>query len=231
MDRVDQCVAPAGLDVNVLTTTASTWSSVTVRGTPDRCSSARPFNRFAPNRARHLPTVAWLQPSSRAATWFVLPAAQASTILDRNAKLCGLFGRRAQRPSVSRLFLAQHQRSLRSTTFCHAHPHRCASRTRPAGRKFLPPTIFLVNLRIRTLADHAGLAPGRASRGSGDDAVVARMMAVSRAMLLAQKRPDGGLAVRSSWSGPRPRARTWSAGWAVGGADESPGCRSERGDD
>jgi hypothetical protein len=102
IERVDQCVASAGLDVNVLSTTASTWSSVTVRGTPERCSSARPFSRFATNRARHLPTVAWLQPSSLATTWFVFPSAHANTILDRNARLWGLFGRRAQRPSVSR---------------------------------------------------------------------------------------------------------------------------------
>jgi hypothetical protein len=55
---VDQWVASAGFSVSVLTTIASTWSSVTVRGTPERCSSARPTSRLVTNRDRHLPTVA-----------------------------------------------------------------------------------------------------------------------------------------------------------------------------
>src|SRR3954449_7488855 len=51
--RVDQCVAPTGFWVRVFTTTASTWSSVTVRGTAERCSSANPTSRLATNRDRH----------------------------------------------------------------------------------------------------------------------------------------------------------------------------------
>ena len=92
----------AGFSVKVFTITASTWSSVTVRGTPERCSSARPFSRLATKRDRHLPTVAGLQPSSAATASLVLPSAQPSTILDRSARLWGLYGRRAQRASVSR---------------------------------------------------------------------------------------------------------------------------------
>ena len=38
IDRVDQCVASLGLASNVWITTASTCSSVTVRGRPDRGS-------------------------------------------------------------------------------------------------------------------------------------------------------------------------------------------------
>src|SRR3954447_22828420 len=100
--RVDQCVAPTGFWVRVFTTTASTWSSVTVRGTPERCSSANPTSRLATNRDRHLPTVASLHPSSAATAWLVLPWAHASTIRDRNARLWGLLGRRAHRSRVSR---------------------------------------------------------------------------------------------------------------------------------
>ena len=47
--RVDECVASRGFSVKVLTITTSTWSSVTVRGTPERCSSlvAQPLARTA----------------------------------------------------------------------------------------------------------------------------------------------------------------------------------------
>jgi len=55
---VDQWVALRGLSVRVLTMTASTCSSSTVRGAPERYSSAKPFSRLATNRPRHLPTVA-----------------------------------------------------------------------------------------------------------------------------------------------------------------------------
>src|SRR5215218_5852708 len=128
---VDQCVASTGCSVSVFTTTASTWSSVTVRGTPERCSSARPVSRLATNRDRHFPTVAWLQPNSAATTWFVLPSAQPNTILDRNARLCGLFGRRAQRPSVSRsssertrAALGRPRAAMRTSIVAHAEPAR-----------------------------------------------------------------------------------------------------------
>src|ERR1700678_604642 len=99
---VDQCVALPGFSVNVLTITASTCSSRTVCGAPERYSSAKPFRRLATKRARHLPTVSAEQPNSAATAWLVLPCAQPNTILDRNAKLCGLNGRRAQRVRASR---------------------------------------------------------------------------------------------------------------------------------
>ena len=134
--RVDQCVASTGLSVRVLTTTASTWSSVTVRGAPLRCSSAKPFRRLVTNRERHLPTVAWLQPSSPATTWFGVPAAHASTILARNARLCGLLGRRAQRASVSRSSSERTRAALGRPRSAMRNLHRCAWRTPPTPTKF-----------------------------------------------------------------------------------------------
>ncbi len=127
---VDQCVASAGFSVKVFTITASTWSSVTVRGTPERCSSARPFSRLATNRERHLPTVVPVQPSSAATAWFVLPSAQPSTILDRKRQALGA-GRPA-RPSGQGVafFVTQHQDSFRSTSSGHTHLHRRMARTR-----------------------------------------------------------------------------------------------------
>src|SRR4029453_13827984 len=55
IDARDQCVASAGVSSNVATITASTCSSVIVRGTPGRGSSTSPSSRGAPNRQRHLP--------------------------------------------------------------------------------------------------------------------------------------------------------------------------------
>ena len=53
-DRVDQCVASAGVLSNVRTITASTCSSGTVRGRPGRRSSSSPCSRYARNRDHHL---------------------------------------------------------------------------------------------------------------------------------------------------------------------------------
>jgi hypothetical protein len=87
IDRVDQCVASAGISSRVLTMTASTMSSVTLRGTPGRGSSTSPSRRLATNRARHLPTVASATPNLAATSRFELPSAQASTIRQRNANI------------------------------------------------------------------------------------------------------------------------------------------------
>ena len=64
IDRVDQCVAPAGCSSSVFTITRSTSSSRIVRGLPGRGSSCKPSKRRRANRPRHLLTVLWLQPNS-----------------------------------------------------------------------------------------------------------------------------------------------------------------------
>ena len=61
---------------------------------------AKTFDRF--NGRRHLPTVVGWQESRCAISWFVAPSAAASTMRQRSAKAWALFGRRAQRSSVSR---------------------------------------------------------------------------------------------------------------------------------
>ena len=58
IDRVDQCVAPAGALSRVRTSTSSTTASVILRGGPGRGSSASPSRRRSANRRRHLLTVA-----------------------------------------------------------------------------------------------------------------------------------------------------------------------------
>lgn len=63
IDRVDQCVAPSGLSSKVFMTTASTFSSVIVRGAPGRDSSSKPSKRSATKRRRHFPTMASLTES------------------------------------------------------------------------------------------------------------------------------------------------------------------------
>src|SRR4051794_27226565 len=101
--RVDQCVpASGGRSSKVLTITCSTCSSVILRGCPGRGSSTSPSSRRSTNRWRHLPTVCGVTRSRRATAWLVSPAAQPSTIRDRNASACALDGRRAHRSSASR---------------------------------------------------------------------------------------------------------------------------------
>jgi hypothetical protein len=102
IDRVDQCVASDGLDSSVFTITASTCSTVIVRGAPGRGSSVNPASRCARNRVRHLPTVMRSTANCSATCRFVAPVAHANTIFDRNANACADFGRRAHRCSVSR---------------------------------------------------------------------------------------------------------------------------------
>jgi hypothetical protein len=102
MSRVDQCVASWGLFVSVLSTTRSTWSSVTVRGAPGRGSSANPSKRRATKRERHLDTVAWFTPRRSATSVLVSPLAQASTIFERSARDCWIVDLRTHRSSVAR---------------------------------------------------------------------------------------------------------------------------------
>jgi hypothetical protein len=102
IDARDQCVASLGVSSRVATTTASTCSSVIVRGTPGRGSSTSPSSRRVTNRARHLPTVGSDTPSSAATCLLVAPVAHASTIRHRNANAWELLARRDQRSSVWR---------------------------------------------------------------------------------------------------------------------------------
>ncbi|MDT4934320.1 MAG: hypothetical protein QOK11_2212 [Pseudonocardiales bacterium] len=86
---------PAWLRSSVATITASICSSLIRRGPPGRGSSSRPSRRWSTNRRRHLLTVAGTTPSFAATCLLSSPCAQASTILDRNARNCADFARRA----------------------------------------------------------------------------------------------------------------------------------------
>ena len=83
IERVLQCVAPAGIVSKVCTTTRSTSSSPIVRGAPGRGSSSKPSQPSRRNRRRHLPTVPRVVPSSPATFRSPLPAAVSSTIFAR----------------------------------------------------------------------------------------------------------------------------------------------------
>jgi len=103
IDRVDQCVSRSGgLSSSVFTITSSTRSLVIFRGCPGRGSSARPSSPLATNRARHLPTICGVTPNRPATSLFAVPSAHASTIFDRSASACALFGRRAHRSRTAR---------------------------------------------------------------------------------------------------------------------------------
>ena len=73
IDRVDQCVASFGVVSSVATITASTCSSVTVRGRPGRGSSSSPSSRSSTNRLRHRRTVLSDTPSRSAISVFEPP--------------------------------------------------------------------------------------------------------------------------------------------------------------
>jgi hypothetical protein len=85
ISRVDQWVASVGVSSSVLVITASTCSSVIVRGAPGRGSSTSPSRRRVANRPRHLPTVAACTPNRLPASTFDKPSAQANTIRQRTA--------------------------------------------------------------------------------------------------------------------------------------------------
>ncbi len=100
MDARDQCVALAGADSRVATTTSSTRSAVTDAGRPGRGSSTSPSRRASTNRGRHVPIVNCATRSRAATALFDRPSAQPSTIRDRNASACEDLRRRAHRDSV-----------------------------------------------------------------------------------------------------------------------------------
>ena len=82
--RVLQCVSPFGVVSSVLTITASTASSDTIRGAPTRGSSYNPSSRPAMNRSRHFATVVFVV-RRRRATALSGASAHASTTRARNA--------------------------------------------------------------------------------------------------------------------------------------------------
>jgi hypothetical protein len=94
IERVDQCVASFGVLSSVLVITASTCSSVIVRGRPGRGSSVNPSKRCSANRDRHLAAIARLIPSRAAISVFLRPSAASNTIRDRCASACALVLRR-----------------------------------------------------------------------------------------------------------------------------------------
>ena len=102
MDDRDQCVSLPGTPSSVATITSSTWSSRIDGGRPGRCSSCRPSRRLAMNRARHRSTVDSSTPRSAAASLFVPPSAQRSTIFARTARYWAVFARLAHRISWAR---------------------------------------------------------------------------------------------------------------------------------
>jgi hypothetical protein len=96
IDRVDQCVScPGPRSSSVLVMTSPTCSSVIFRGAPGRGSSARPSNRAARNRPRHLRTVSREIRRSAAVAETDAPSAQASTTRDRSASAWAVLRRRA----------------------------------------------------------------------------------------------------------------------------------------
>jgi hypothetical protein len=103
IDRVDQCVSPlSGFSSKVLVITASTCSSVIVRGAPGRGSSVNPSSRCATNRERHLATVSRAIPNSAAISVFDPPRAHARMILERCANAWAVLRRRAHCSNITR---------------------------------------------------------------------------------------------------------------------------------
>ncbi len=102
IERVDQCVASRGVLSNVVVITASTCSSVIVRGRPGRGSSVSPSRRCSANRDRHFAAIARLIPSRSAISVFLRPSAAANTIRERNANACALVRRRVHASNCRR---------------------------------------------------------------------------------------------------------------------------------
>ncbi len=98
-ERVDQWVASAGVRSRVVVMTRSTCSFKIVRGLPGRGSSSSPSRPSRRKRLRHLAAVWRWTPSAWAISLLPAPAAAASTIRERWASACALFGRRAQASS------------------------------------------------------------------------------------------------------------------------------------
>jgi len=104
IDLRDQWVAFFGISSSVVTTTASTWSTLMVGGRPGRGPSTRPSSRCARNRRRHLRTVSAATRNSRATTTTggTSGPAHASTIRARRASAWADDARRVHRSSTAR---------------------------------------------------------------------------------------------------------------------------------
>ena len=102
IDRVDQCVASRGVLSSVLVITASTCSSVIVRGRPGRGSSLQPVEPVLGEPAAPLAHRADRDPQLPGDLGVVRPSAAASTIRDRNASACALVRRRAHASNCAR---------------------------------------------------------------------------------------------------------------------------------
>ena len=100
IDRVDQCVASAGVVSSVAVINASICASPTTGGRPGRGSSSRPSQRCSTKRLRHRCTVVREIPIRAAMSELDSPSAAANTIRDRNANPAALVRRRAH-PSNS----------------------------------------------------------------------------------------------------------------------------------
>ena len=123
-ERVDQCVASAGVVSNVRVITASTCSSDTVRGRPGRGSSVNPSSRSATNRDRHFRALLTSMSSLAAIAVLPSPSAAASTIRERTANAFALFARRDHRVNSTR------SSSVNSTTGAEGLGTRQAYRTK-----------------------------------------------------------------------------------------------------
>ena len=96
-ERVDQCVALAGVSSSVLTITRSTSSSPIDRGAPGRGSSCSPSRRRSMNRRRHFPTV--VRSTSRPSRDFDVGAALRACQHDPTSQRQRLRGARTPRPT------------------------------------------------------------------------------------------------------------------------------------
>src|SRR5262249_3973634 len=99
--RVLQCVRPFGFVCSASRTTASTFSSASLRSTFGRGASSNPSTPNFANRRRHLPTVAPHTPTSSATSALLLPCEQSKTIRDRSQSARETVRPRAYRPRVS----------------------------------------------------------------------------------------------------------------------------------
>jgi len=157
IEVLDQCVAFGGVCSNVAITTSSTWSSRIEGGRPGRGSSTRPARRCSTNRRRQRATVLGVTRRSAATCLFESPAAQASTILDRNANTCEVFARRDQRVNCSRSSSVNTSsafgRPIRSTS------HNPSSRDSANRLRHLPTVIAVTP---RSAANRSYTTPGSA---------------------------------------------------------------------
>jgi hypothetical protein len=70
-------------------------------GLPERGASLSPARRSLANRTRHLLTVRWVTPRSRAIARLACPAAASSTTVARSTKRRSLLGARTQPSSTA----------------------------------------------------------------------------------------------------------------------------------